>query len=186
MRRVAAAGEQVGGEGMAQRMRRRGVGQAERAAHARHRQLHDPRRQSAALRADEQRPVGFEREGAEREVVLDRLAHRRDDRRRARLLALADDRDRVRLADRRVGASDRQRLGDAQARAVAERQHRGVARQHPGLARLAFPQLGRGHGLRVGRAQAVGAGVARPWARGQRRARRLFARFRARGDGRAI
>jgi prevent-host-death family protein len=59
----------------------------------------------------------------------------------------------VTASDWRVGASDRERLGDAQARAVAERQHGGVARQHPGVARLAFPQRGRGHGLGVRRAQ---------------------------------
>ena len=101
-------------------------------------------------------PAGLSAIGAKRQIVLDRLAHRRNDRRRARLLALADDRDGVRFADRRVGASDRERLRDAQARAVAERQHRGVARQHPGFARLAVAQRGRGHRLGVRRAQRSG------------------------------
>ncbi len=78
----------------------------------------------------------------------------------ARLLALADDRDGVRFADRRLGASDRQGFGDTQARAVAERQHRGVARQDPGLARFALTQRGRGHRLGVCRAQ--GSGQAPP------------------------
>src|SRR6202034_2168555 len=50
---VAAAGEQMGGEGMPQRMRRRAVGQAERAAQPFHRKLHDPGLQRAAPRADE-------------------------------------------------------------------------------------------------------------------------------------
>ena len=57
------------------------------------------------------------------------------------------------VADRRVGAPDRQRLGNAQTRAVEERQHGGVARQHPGLARLAFAGGDRGHGSGVRRAQ---------------------------------
>ena len=41
---IAAARQQMGGEGMPQRVRRRAVRQAERASHARHRQLHDARR----------------------------------------------------------------------------------------------------------------------------------------------
>ena len=47
-------------------------------------------------------PSAFERVGAEGEIVFDRLAHRRDDRRGAGLLALADDRHRIDRADRRV------------------------------------------------------------------------------------
>ena len=88
--------------------------------------------QRAAFRADEQRASGLERVGAERQIILDRLANWGDDRRRARLLALADDRNGIRFADWRVGASDRERLRDAQASPIAERQHRGVARQHQG------------------------------------------------------
>src|SRR6202034_366611 len=87
---VASPSEEMRGEGMAQRMRRRGFGQAERAAHPRHRQLHDAWRQGSAFRADEQRAGGLERKWAKRQIVLDRLANRRNDRRRAGLLALAD------------------------------------------------------------------------------------------------
>ena len=87
---IAAARQQVGGEGMAQRVRRRAVGQPERAAHPLHRKLHDARRQRPALGADEERPVGRQRIGAEAQIVLDRGAHRRDDRRRACLAALAE------------------------------------------------------------------------------------------------
>ena len=104
---VSAARQEMGGEGVAQRVRGRAVGQAERAAHNLHRQLHDARGQPPAFGADEQRAVGFQGIGAEREIVLDRLAHGRDDRRDARLLALADDRDRLDGADRRIGAADR-------------------------------------------------------------------------------
>ena len=145
---------------MAKRVRRCTFRQPERAAHARHRQLHDARRQGPAFRADEQRAGGLKNIGANRQIILNRCAHRGDDRRRARLLAFADDRQCIRFADRRIDASDRERLGDAQARTVAERQHRGVARQHPRFARLTFPRRGRGHRLGVCRAQ--GSGQAPP------------------------
>ncbi len=52
---VAAARQQMRGERMPQRMRRRGLGQPERAAQPRHGELHDARRQRAAFGADEQR-----------------------------------------------------------------------------------------------------------------------------------
>ena len=74
--------------------------------------------------------------GAKRQIVLDRLAHRSDDWRRARFWPLPT----IVIASvsptgaRRVESKG---LRDAQARAVAEREHRGVARQHPGFARLA-------------------------------------------------
>ena len=67
----APAREQVRGEGVAQRVRRRGLGQAERAAQLRDRQLDDARRQRAAPRADEQRPLRREMIRAELQVVLD-------------------------------------------------------------------------------------------------------------------
>ena len=54
---IAAAPQKMGGEGMAQSMRRRAVGQAERAAQPRDGELDDARRKRAALGADEQRPV---------------------------------------------------------------------------------------------------------------------------------
>ena len=47
---------------------------------------------------------GFESKGAKRQIVLDRLANRRNDRRRARFLAFADDRDGIRSP---TGASAR-------------------------------------------------------------------------------
>ena len=101
-------------------------------------------------------PPGFQRVRAKREIVFDRLAHRRDDRRRAGLLALADDRNRLDGPDRRVGATDRQRLRNAQARAIAERQRRGVARQNPLLARLALARGGGRDGSGVRGAQGPG------------------------------
>ena len=98
-------------------------------------------------------PCGFSDVGAERKIVGDRLPDRRDHRGRARLAALADDGHRVALAGRRVGAPDRQRFADAQARAIAERQHRGVAGEDPRFARLALARGGGGDRARVGRAQ---------------------------------
>src|SRR4051812_36416326 len=53
---VAAAAEQMGGKGMPQRMRRRAVGQAERAAQPFHGELDDPRAERTAARPDEDRP----------------------------------------------------------------------------------------------------------------------------------
>ena len=55
-----------------------------------------------------------------------------------------------------IGASaraDRQRLADAQARAVAQRQHRGVAREDPRFARFALARGGGGDRARVGGAE---------------------------------
>src|SRR6185369_2779720 len=52
---IAAAAEQMGGEGMPQRMRRGAVGQAERAAQPLHGELDDSWRQWSAARADEDR-----------------------------------------------------------------------------------------------------------------------------------
>src|SRR5262249_22767122 len=52
---IAAARQQVRGERMTQRMRRRAVGQRKRAAQPLHGELHDSRRQRTAARAAEQR-----------------------------------------------------------------------------------------------------------------------------------
>ena len=126
---------------MAQRVRRRAVGQAERAAHP----LPSPVARCAATAA---------RPSRRRTAARRALAHRgraRDSPRspcaparspaRSAVFCPCRHGDGSRLADRRVGPANRQRLADAQARAVAERQHRGVARQHPGLARFAFAGL---------------------------------------------
>ena len=58
---------------------------------------------------------------------------------RAGLAALADHRHGVDAVDRRVAALQAQRLRDAQARAVEQGQHGGVAGEDPRLARLAGP-----------------------------------------------
>ena len=135
---IAAARQQVGGEGMAQRVRRGAVGQAERAAQP----LPSPVGRCAATAA---------RPWRRRTAGLAASAHRgraRDSRRSPActgaitgaervLRPLPTTVDRVALADRRVGAADRQRFADAQARAVAQRQHGGVAREDPRLARFA-------------------------------------------------
>ena len=54
---VAAARQQMRGEGMPQRVRRRAVGQPQRAAQPLHRELDDARAERPAARADEDRPV---------------------------------------------------------------------------------------------------------------------------------
>ena len=46
---IAPSSQKMGGEGMAKRVRRRSLGQAERAAHSLHRQLHDARRAAGRL-----------------------------------------------------------------------------------------------------------------------------------------
>src|SRR6516225_8124489 len=65
---IAAPPEKMRREGMAQRMRRRGFGQAERPAQALDRELNDARRQRTALGADEQGLFGAERIGAKFEI----------------------------------------------------------------------------------------------------------------------
>ena len=169
---------------MAECMWRRGFGGQARRASAPSPNA-DARQSRAALAPTNNGPAGVERIGAKRQILLDRPAHRGDDRRRAGLLAFADDRDRHpyrRSARRRVGL---ERLGDAQARAVAERQHRGVARQHPGSraspSRNAVVVMALASGALKGRGRRRQA-----LARVSIRALRLFGRFRARYGGRAI
>ena len=74
--------------------------------------------------------------GTERHVVGDKLRDLRQHRHHALLVALAGDGDGVGLR-LNVAAREAERLGDAQARAVEQRQHGGVARQNPRLALLA-------------------------------------------------
>src|SRR5580692_2304438 len=86
---VAAAGEEVRGEGMPQRMRRCGLRQPERAAQPRHGELDDARRQRAALGADEQRAVVGQVEGTERGVIRNQLGDLRQQWNHALLAAFA-------------------------------------------------------------------------------------------------
>ena len=74
---IAAAAEQMRGEGMAQAVRRRRGGQAERAAQPLHRELDDARRERPALDAEKERAVGRQPPGAERDIVGDGLRPRR-------------------------------------------------------------------------------------------------------------
>ena len=71
---IAAARQQMRRERMPKRMGRRRVRQAKRAAQPFHDKLHDARRQGSAARADEQRAVGRQVVGAQRDVVGDRAA----------------------------------------------------------------------------------------------------------------
>ena len=63
---VAAAGEEMGREGVAQRMRGGAVGQPERAAQFLDRKLDDAGRERPAAGPDEQGPLGLRNVGAER------------------------------------------------------------------------------------------------------------------------
>ena len=104
------------------------------------------RRRTAA-----RRPAGHT--GRARHSRRSALEHLRQHRHHARLVALAGDGD-ARRPCRVRGTSLRlkpERLGNAQARAVEQRQHGGVARENPGLALLAGAQVGVGDALRARR-----------------------------------
>ncbi len=138
-------------------MRCRAVWQAERAAHAFHRKLHDTRRERPAFLAAKHRLVFRQVERADRDVIVDRLRNLRDQRHHTGLVALAGDGDGI--AGARCGnlaALQGQRFGDAKPGAIQERKHGGVARQHPGFALLIGAGRGIGEGergLRVQRAR---------------------------------
>src|ERR1700681_334368 len=68
---VATAAQQVGREGMPQRMRCRAVGQAQRAAQPFHGELDDPGTEGAATGADEDWPLWRQGMRAYRQIVLD-------------------------------------------------------------------------------------------------------------------
>ena len=119
------------------------VRQAERAAQLLHGELDHARRQRPAPAPTNSGPSGGSAIGTERRDIP------RPPRRigsitgTVRILrALAGDGHRIDRPDRRVCAADAERLGDAQARAVKQRQHGGIAREDPGLARVAGAQLG--------------------------------------------
>ena len=113
-------------------MGRRAVGQAKRAAHPLDRELDDARRQRPASRADEKRAIGRQVMRAEVQIGFDGRADRRDHRRRARLPALAQTVSGIAAAAGRVAAADAERLGNAQARAIEQGEHGGVAGEDPG------------------------------------------------------
>ena len=88
-------------EGMAQRMRGRGLRQPERAAQPCHRKLDDARGERAASGADEQGTFGGKVVGAERDVFGGEPRDLRQYRDHPRLVALAGDRDDVAASGRR-------------------------------------------------------------------------------------
>ena len=90
--------------------------EAECAAQPRHRELHEPRRQRPAFGADEERPIGGQLEWAQRDIVEDKLRHRRDQRHHALLAALAGHGQHVAAVELRAAYSER--LGDAQPAAI--------------------------------------------------------------------
>src|SRR5215472_8018813 len=79
----------MGCKGVAQRMRRRALGQTERAAQLRHRQLHDARRERSPPCPDEKRSVGAKLEWACRDIVGDQFGNLRKHWHHAALVALS-------------------------------------------------------------------------------------------------
>ncbi len=134
---VPSPAEEMGREGVAERVGRGAVGQAEGAAQALHGELDDAGREGAAPHADEERVVGGERMRAEGEIGLDRPRHGSDDGHGAGLAALSDD-GKGALDERGVLAGDAEGLRDPEPGTVEEGEHGGVARQDPGLAGLAL------------------------------------------------
>ena len=139
---IAAAAQEMRRETVPQRVRGRGLGEAEHAAQGLHLALHEARAKGAAARADKERPVLGQRIGAGGEIVGDRLVDRRQHRDVALLAALAGDHER--FAARRFAARQAQRLGDAQPAAVEQRQDRDVALLLPGASRPQSPARTRG------------------------------------------
>ena len=114
---------------MTQCVRCRGGWQTERDAGPGHRLLHHALAERAALGAPEQRLLAGERVRAELRVIGHGRADDGEQRHHALLAALAGDGQR--LAQRQIGGDERERLGDAQAGAVHQQQHRPVARADP-------------------------------------------------------
>ena len=104
-------------------------GQAECAAQARDEELDVAGIERSALHTAEQRRALIERKRAEIDIAIDRLARQRQDRHEARLAAFAGDDQRV--AANRMGRQA-QSLGNAQAAAIEQGEHRGIAGDYPG------------------------------------------------------
>src|ERR1700730_2637439 len=88
---VGACAEEMRGERMTQRVRRRRLRQAELLAQPRHRPLDAARDQRATVEADKERAAGFEWEGADREIIAHRLGDGGQHRHYALLVSLAGD-----------------------------------------------------------------------------------------------
>ena len=100
-------------------------GQAQRAAQMLHQGLRLARAHRLAAAGNKQRPVARQRRRKLRGIGVDRLAHHRQHRHAALLAALADDVER--RAQRGIAALQAQRLGNAKARAIKQREQRDVA-----------------------------------------------------------
>jgi len=109
---VAAAGQQVGGEAVAQRVRRRPIRQPELSSHRLYLALQDARAQGAATGADEEWPVGWQRVWTAGDVGVDRFGDRRQGGDKPHLLPLADDPERAPCPCRRLAAAEPQRLAN--------------------------------------------------------------------------
>ena len=126
---IAAIGQEVGGEAVAQRVRRRRLRQPQQGAQRAQPLLHDAGGKPLAAHADEQRTVGPEMMGAGGDIRCDALAHDVEHRHHALLVALAGDHHGVTLG--RLAAVQRQRFAEAQAATVKQREKRRVALGDP-------------------------------------------------------
>src|SRR5262245_21401358 len=141
-------------ERVAQSMRRGSVGQPERAAQPRHRQLHNTRRQGFAARSNKKRPVWGIVVRTKREVVGDRLRYLRKHGYHARLIALSSHGEAVGPSGE-VFALQAKSLRYPQTASVKKGKHGRVTCDEPWLAFLALTQvrigdlLGDGNGERL-------------------------------------
>ncbi len=110
-------------------MRRGRVRQAQFRAQGPHARLHDAGLQPLAPRAEKNRCLGVALKRALARIVLDQVAHLRQQRHVERLAARADHAQH--FAQRQHVAVERQRLVDAKPGPVKESQHRAVARLDP-------------------------------------------------------
>src|SRR3954453_7491404 len=151
------------GEGMAQRMRRGSVRQAERAAPAFDRELDDSGWQRPAPRSDEERSLWRERERTELKIDFYGFLHFPDDWNHPGLPPFAEHDDVVAGTNWRARTPQAQRLRNAQAGAIEQRQHGGIARQHPNRPKLACPALDFGKIARAGDGQRFGQAAGELW-----------------------
>ena len=91
--------------------------------------LHQTRIERAAACPQKQGIAGFADKRAQFQIIIDGLSRDRQDRNQPLLVALAGDPDDV--GQRRLTAGQRKGLGNAQARAVKQRQHGNVAGRLP-------------------------------------------------------
>ena len=135
---VAAMGQKVGGEGVAQGVGCGAGGQAQPVPQIGHQRLHAARAERPAAHTPEQRRTGFQIEGTEIGIARAGLVDRGQDGHDPSLVALAGDAQG--LAHRMVAPVERQRFGNAKAAAIEQEQDSAVTRLDPVAAVAMAPQ----------------------------------------------